>query len=119
MMVGTPSAKTVVEISSGKVRGFIRNDIYTFKGMPYGSTTEGKGRFMPPNKPTPWTGVRNSMFWGFVSPQTFTNTFDGRRGGWAHDEESFMFEWDDGLPSEDCLRINVWTPQSATIANAR
>jgi para-nitrobenzyl esterase len=21
-----------------------------------------------------------------------------------------MFEWDDGQPSEDCLRVNVWTP---------
>jgi para-nitrobenzyl esterase len=110
VMVGTPSAKTVVETNSGKVRGFIRNDIYTFKGMPYGATTEGKNRFMPPSKPTPWTGIRNSMFWGAVSPQTFTSTFDGRRGGWAHDEEAFMFEWDDGIPSEDCLRINVWTP---------
>jgi hypothetical protein len=34
VMVGTSSAETVVETSSGKVRGFIRNDIYTFKGMP-------------------------------------------------------------------------------------
>jgi para-nitrobenzyl esterase len=65
---------------------------------------------MPPAEPTPWTGIRNSMFWGAVSPQTFTNTFDGRRGGWNHDDEAFMFEWEDGQPSEDCLRINVWTP---------
>ena len=21
-----------------------------------------------------------------------------------------MFEWDDGQPGEDCLRVNVWTP---------
>jgi para-nitrobenzyl esterase len=30
--------------------------------------------------------------------------------GWSHDDESFMFEWMDGQPSEDCLRLNVWTP---------
>ncbi len=34
----------------------------------------------------------------------------GPRTGWKNDEESFMFEWDDGQPSEDCLRVNVWTP---------
>src|SRR5690242_1385862 len=62
VVVSTPSTKTVVETNSGKVRGLIRNDIYTFKGMPYGGTTEGKNRFMPPTKPTPWTDVRNSMY---------------------------------------------------------
>jgi len=110
VVVNTPSSKTIVETGSGKVRGFVRNDIFAFKGIPYGATTEGKNRFMPPSKPTPWTGVRNSMSWGFVSPQTFTSTFDGRRRGWANDEEAFMFEWEDGAPSEDCLQINVWTP---------
>ena len=79
VVVNTPSSKTIVETGSGKVRGFVRNDIFAFKGIPYGATTEGKNRFMPPSKPTPWTGVRNSMSWGFVSPQTFTSTFDGRR----------------------------------------
>jgi para-nitrobenzyl esterase len=24
-----------------------------------------------------------------------------------------MFEWDDGQPGEDCLRVNVWTPSTA------
>ena len=110
VIVVTPSPKAVVETVSGKVRGSIRNDIYTFKGMPYAGTTEGKNRFMPPTKPTPWTDVRNSMYWGYVSPQTITSTFDGRRRGWANDAEAFMFQWEDGIPSEDCLRVNVWTP---------
>jgi para-nitrobenzyl esterase len=43
------------------------------------------------------------MNYGQVCPQ-------GAREGWKNDEESFMFEWDDGQPSEDCLRVNVWTP---------
>src|SRR5690242_10277686 len=41
-MVRTPPSTTVVETNSGKVRGYIHEDIYTFKGMPYGATTEGK-----------------------------------------------------------------------------
>lgn len=102
--------KNIVEIDSGKIYGFVRNGIVTFKGIPYGASTEGKNRFMPPQKPAPWAGVRSALYWGPVSPQNYTSTFDGRRLGWNHDDESFMFEWEDGQPSEDCLRINVWTP---------
>jgi para-nitrobenzyl esterase len=109
-VVSASPNKNIVETDSGKVFGFNRNGILTFKGMPYGASTAGKNRFMPPQKPTPWTGVRSSLFWGPVSPQAYTSTLDARRGGWQHDDESFMFEWEDGQPSEDCLRINVWTP---------
>jgi para-nitrobenzyl esterase len=93
----------IVETTAGKVRGYTRNGIYTFKGIPYGATTAAKARFLPPTKPTPWTGVRSSMQYGYVCPQ-------GPRAGWANDEEAWMFSWDDGIPNEDCLRVNIWTP---------
>lgn len=109
-LVSATKTKNIVETDSGKVFGFVSDGIYTFKGMPYGASTAGKNRFMPPQKPEPWSGVRSSLYWGPVSPQTYTSTLDGRRAGWQHDDESFMFEWEDGQPSEDCLRINVWTP---------
>src|SRR5690242_2242257 len=94
---------STTETTAGKVRGYVRNGIYTFKGIPYAQATSGKARFMPPQKPEPWAGVRSSMYYGQVCPQ-------GPRSGWAVDENAFMFEWDDGQPGEDCLRVNVWTP---------
>jgi len=103
-------SKTIIETTSGKVRGFTHNGIHAFKGMPYAGTTAGAQRLMPPVKPKPWTGVRSSLALGPSSPQAYNCTFQGRRAGWNNDEEAFMFDWDDGLPSEDCLRINVWTP---------
>jgi para-nitrobenzyl esterase len=93
----------IVETASGKVRGYTRNQIYTFKGIPYGATTEGAARFMPPSKPKPWPGLRSAMQYGWVSPQP-------PRGGWANDEEAWLFSWEDGNQNEDCLRVNVWTP---------
>jgi len=93
----------IVETTAGKVRGYTRYGIYTFKGIPYAASTVGKARFLPPTKPTLWTGVRSSMQYGYVCPQ-------GPRGGWANDEEAWMFSWDDGIPGEDCLRVNIWTP---------
>ncbi len=93
----------IVETASGKVRGIIREGVFTFKGIPYGDTTTGAGRFMPPRPPQPWTGVRSSMHYGPVCPQA-------PRGTWGEDEESFLFDYEDGYAGEDCLRINVWTP---------
>ena len=93
----------VVETASGKVRGSSRNGIFTFKGIPYAASTAGAARFLPPQKPAPWTGVRSSMTYGQVCPQP-------ARAGWANDEEAWLFNWDDGQPGEDCLRVNIWSP---------
>jgi para-nitrobenzyl esterase len=93
----------VVATESGKVAGYIHNGTFSFKGIPYADTTEGAHRFMPPQKPKPWAAVRSSRQFGYVCPQ-------GPRAGWANDEEAFMFSWDDGVPSEDCLRLNLWSP---------
>jgi para-nitrobenzyl esterase len=101
-LIETP-ANAIVETSAGKVRGYVRNGIVTFKGIPYAGSTAGEGRFQPPAPVTPWTQVRASMSYGPVCPQPV-------RGGWASDRLAFLFDWDDGYPGEDCLRLNVWTP---------
>ncbi|HEY6489974.1 MAG TPA: carboxylesterase/lipase family protein [Terracidiphilus sp.] len=101
--IAASDSEPVVEIQTGKVRGFESRGICTFKGIPYADTTAGANRFMPPHKAKPWTGLRSSMQFGNVCPQP-------ARGGWANDEEAWMFSWDDGVSGEDCLRVNLWTP---------
>jgi para-nitrobenzyl esterase len=95
--------EAIVATRAGRVAGYVRNGIYTFKGVPYADDTAGANRFMPPAKPQSWAGIRSSRQYGYVAPQ-------GPRGGWANDEEAFMFAWDDGVQGEDCLRVNVWAP---------
>ena len=56
----------------GKVRGYILRDIYQFKGIPYGANTEGKNRFMPPQKPEAWEGIRLALNYGDMAPQVIT-----------------------------------------------
>jgi len=97
------SASPVADTAAGKVRGFTRNGIHTFKGIPFAATTEGPARFVPPSKPQPWSGIRSSMYYGPTCPQR-------PRAGWLNDENAFLFQWDDGQPGEDCLRVNLWTP---------
>ena len=100
--VATPE-RAIVATTAGKVRGFTRDGVFVFKGIPYADTTAGANRFLPPQPVKPWTGVRPALAWGAVSPH-------GPRAGWAHSEEQFLYQWDDGFEGEDMLNVNVWSP---------
>lgn len=93
----------VAETTCGKVRGFLHRDMFIFRGIPYGASTAGARRFLPPAKPQSWTGVRSALAWGFASPQIPSEH-------WDKDEVAFVYEWNPGAQGEDCLRLNVWTP---------
>ena len=99
------STNAVVETRAGKVRGFTRNGIQTFLGVPYGATTEGKARFQRASRPVPWTGIRNTMHYGNICPQELRFSRD--------DEGAFFWQGQGGGAErygEDCLRLNVWSP---------
>lgn len=93
----------VAQTEYGRVRGFVLDGIYNFRGIPYGAPTGGKNRFMPPQPPTPWQDIRPAVFWGDAAPQQvagkYTNTYS-----------TFVDHWNYYGVSEDCLRLNVWTP---------
>jgi para-nitrobenzyl esterase len=95
----TPGA--TVQTKAGALRGFVDNGVQVFKGVPYGASTAGANRFMPPRKLQPWTGVRDAFDYGGRAPQVL--------GG----EPAEMIPTDprEAL-SEDCLMLNVWTPKA-------
>ena len=95
----TPGA--TVQTKSGALRGYVDNGVQVFKGIPYGASTAGANRFMPPRKLQAWTGVRDAFEYGGRSPQIL--------GG----EPAEMLSTDprEAL-SEDCLMLNVWTPKA-------
>ncbi|MBO0931341.1 carboxylesterase/lipase family protein [Fibrella aquatilis] len=87
----------------GKVRGCILRGIHQFLGIPYGADTSGKNRFMPPQKPASWTDVRPALWWGNSAPQIMDKRY-------ANTYASFVDHWNYDDVSEDCLKLNVWTP---------
>ncbi|MBY0482343.1 MAG: carboxylesterase family protein [Chitinophagaceae bacterium] len=89
----------VTNTDAGKVRGYIHNAVYTYKGIPY---AEAK-RFEAAKKPKPWTAIRSSLTYGPVAPLPTPTTT-------VQDESEFLFHHDWGYTNEDCLRANVWTP---------
>jgi para-nitrobenzyl esterase len=82
------------ETAFGKIRGEEIRGIKIFKGVPYGASTAGQNRFMPPMDPAPWAGVRDALEYGPSTPQSNPST--------AHAHIP--------VESEDCLVLNVWTP---------
>ncbi len=94
-----PGSGPVVDTTSGKIRGLIVDKVYAFKGVPYGASTAGAGRFMPPVKPQPWTEVKETVEWGHRSPQ---------QPGKLEIPEVAATSGQ-GPMGEDCLVLNVWS----------
>ncbi len=90
----------------GKVQGFILRGIYNYRGIPYGANTGGENRFMPPKEPAAWDNVYPAVWWGNSAPQNMDNRY-----GNAY--SSFVDHWNYDDVSEDCLKLNIWTPALA------
>jgi para-nitrobenzyl esterase len=99
----TPRA-AVATTQYGKVRGYIEDGVFTFKGVPYGAPTGGENRWLPAKPPVPWDGEYPALTYGPNCPQ--------RLHDWPS-EQTFLQQWTDGWQSEDMLKVNIWTPSLA------
>jgi para-nitrobenzyl esterase len=97
MVIGADVA--IVETEAGKVRGFIHEGTYVYKGLPYAQAN----RFEAPEKTDAWEGVRDCLAFGPTCPMM-------RKRGANTGEDQFLFQHDWGIAGEDCQRLNIWTP---------
>ncbi len=100
----TTEQTSVVETTAGKLRGLSADGIHAFKGIPYGAPTSGGNRFMAPQKPQGWAGVRDAFDYRGHAPQM------PGRAKHRPELETVLGPPDLTLESEDCLSLNVWTP---------
>jgi len=82
----------VVQTTGGAVAGFVRNGALEFRGIPYGASVGGEGRWAAPKPAPAWDGVLPAMHFGPACAQA------ARYG---------LTERSD---SEDCLSLNVSLP---------
>ncbi|MGC2445008.1 carboxylesterase family protein, partial [Candidatus Binatus sp.] len=87
-----------VSIRHGKLEGDDQSGLFVFKGIPFAAAPAGARRWLAPEKPASWTGVRDARSFGAV----------------AHQNRVMLTALSamvvDGEQSEDCLSLNVWTP---------
>ena len=84
-----------VETSHGRIRGLRFEGLQTFRGIPYAGSASGANRFKPAAPLQSWTGVRDALKSGPPSLQSPLRP---------------SFGVSEGMPAEDCLFLNVWTP---------
>ena len=90
---------SLVETNLGQLRGVEDAGIHVFRGIPYARPPIGALRFQPPQGLTPWTGVRDATHFGPAAAQNPSMLGP-------------MLGLDIGRMSEDCLYLNVWTPDA-------
>lgn len=79
----------IVETPLGKLRGSQHGQVSIFRGIPYAQPPVGVRRFAPPKKIDAWQGTRDATEFGPMSHQPGEGNF-----------------------SEDCLYLNIWTPDA-------
>lgn len=92
--------ESIVRTKYGKVCGERIDDVIVWKGIPFAKPPVGKLRFMPPEEPECWEGIRDSISFGAHAMQPAVNldyVFDEKPHTWV---------------SEDCLTLNIWSGAS-------
>ncbi len=90
-----------VETAEGALEGDYEEGVFVFRGIPYAAPPVGPLRWQPPKPTEPWHSARAATRWGCASWQN--REFCEEAGG-----------GDPGTFSEDCLYLNVWTPDPET-----
>ena len=92
--------KGVVSVGQGRLRGVWRGDLWSFSGIPYARAPVGELRWRPPQAPDAWDEVRDASTFGPIAPQSPAAPGITSPSDPAASEPH----------SEDCLSLNVWTP---------
>jgi para-nitrobenzyl esterase len=103
LLCGPGAAAQQVSTTNGKVEGSASADgkVHIFKGIPFAAPPAGALRWREPQPAAHWEGVRKATEYGARCMQ-----------GNIYDDMVFH----DPGPSEDCLYLNVWTPNVSPTA---
>ncbi|MFE5410363.1 carboxylesterase/lipase family protein [Microbacterium sp. NPDC056569] len=95
---GSATARPVVQVSAGAVRGTRHGGLDRFLGIPYAAPPVGERRFRAPEPASPWEGERDAATFGPTAPQR----------PYSPAIAKYLASVD--VPGDDILTVNVWTP---------
>jgi para-nitrobenzyl esterase len=87
---------TRVKLGAGEIQGSVVGTSLQFLGIPYAKPPVGDLRWKAPQKPDPWSNVRDATQFGKRCAQLMDATLQNAASN-----------------DEDCLYLNVWTPVPA------
>jgi para-nitrobenzyl esterase len=90
---------TIVRTRFGALLGGCADGVHVFKGVPFAAPPFGANRLRPPQPPEAWEGVRNALAFGAEPPQPRPD-----------DPSIAAMVPDPAVPGEDCLNLNIWSP---------
>ncbi|MFI6460148.1 carboxylesterase/lipase family protein [Streptomyces sp. NPDC050538] len=96
----TAATSTTIRTPDGRLRGAAHDGYRTFEGVPYAAPPVGGLRWAPPHRAVPWSGVRDATRPASACPQP-------------------AGEVPGGSTDEDCLHLNVTTPDDAAPARPK
>jgi para-nitrobenzyl esterase len=105
----TAGEPLVVETRAGRVRGAKSGGAIAFRGIPYGAPTGGESRFAAPRRPAPWSHILDALQEGPACPQPAQGLIGGSVRNPLGEKLTELFGGKLDT-SEDCLRLNVFTP---------
>jgi len=106
----TDEKELIIETHNGPVKGFAEYEGFCFKGIPYAADTSGNNRWKAPQEPASWTEPFDASLFGPQCPQ-FRMGEGGFRGTIANAYDLELPIEEPPVESEDCLRLNVYSPK--------
>lgn len=89
----------IVSTRYGRLEGDEQDRLIVFKGVPFAAPTDGPRRWLPPEQPARWNGLRDARHFGPVAPQN------------AVMNPALASMKIETAQSENCLNLNLWTPR--------
>ncbi|MGR3809306.1 carboxylesterase/lipase family protein [Jiulongibacter sp. NS-SX5] len=94
-----------VSLPSGKIKGYSKNQLTIFKGIPFAAPPVNELRWKAPQPVEPWSGIKETVEFSASPFQNKPAPFYG----WSKE-----FIAPPSPLSEDCLYLNVWTSAKET-----
>ncbi|CUH81172.1 carboxylesterase family protein [Tropicibacter naphthalenivorans] len=99
-------ASAMIETALGPVQGVTEGGVTRFLGLRYAQPISGKNRFLPPQPLAPWTVTFVAGTHADTAPQR-PESVNGTPVTHAFAPPEYV------KAGEDCLALNVWTPEGA------